>query len=57
MAHMGEKRNACKILAGKPKRKGPNRRSRCEDDNITFVCEIVWESMDRIRPSRDGDRR
>jgi hypothetical protein len=55
VAHVGEKRNACKILVGKPKRKGPRPRSRCEDD-ISFLCEIVGERMDRIRPSRDGDR-
>jgi hypothetical protein len=54
---MGEKRNACKILMGKPKRKGARRRGRCEDDNVTSVCEIVWESMDRIRPSGDWYRR
>jgi hypothetical protein len=44
-------------LVGKPKRKGPRRRNRCEDDNRTLLYEIVWESMDRICPSRGRDRR
>jgi len=43
--HGGEEK-CLQDFGGKPKRKGPRRRSRRENANITFHCEIVWESVD-----------
>ena len=39
--HGGEEK-CLQDFGGKPKRQGPRRLSRCENDNITFLCEIVW---------------
>jgi hypothetical protein len=47
---MGEKRNACRILVGKPEGKGPLRRPRRRwVDNIKIdLGEIEWDIMDWI---------
>jgi hypothetical protein len=47
VARMGEKRNACRILVGKPERKRPlGRRRRRLVDNIKMdLREIGWDSM------------
>jgi hypothetical protein len=40
---MGEKRNACKILVGKPERKRSLGRPRCRwDDNIKMDLRLDW---------------
>jgi trehalose utilization protein len=48
-ARMGEKRNAYKILVGKPEEKRPLRRprSRWVDNNIMDLGEIGWHGLDR----------
>jgi hypothetical protein len=47
---MGEKRNACRILVGKPEGKRPLGKPRCRwVDNIKMdLREIGWGGMDRI---------
>lgn len=39
---------------GNLKEKGPRRRSRCEDDNVTLLCDIVRESKDWIHSTGAG---
>jgi hypothetical protein len=55
---MGEKRNACKILVGKPEGKRPlGRRRRSWVDNITTdLREIGWGCMDWIDLAQDRDQ-
>jgi hypothetical protein len=54
---MGEKRNACRILVGKPEGKGPLGRPRCREDNIKMdLREIGWGGMDWIGLAQDGDQ-
>jgi hypothetical protein len=50
VARMGEKRNACRILVGKPEGKRPLGRSRRRwVDNIKMdYREIGWDGVDRI---------
>jgi hypothetical protein len=50
VAQMGQKRNACKILAGTPERKRPlGRPSRRWEDNIKIdLRDIGWGGMDWI---------
>jgi hypothetical protein len=47
---MGEKRNACRILVGKPEGKRPLRRPRCRlVDNIKMdLREVGWDGGDWI---------
>jgi len=44
--HMGEMRNACNILVGKPEGKRPHRKPKCRwEDNIRLhLREIGWEA-------------
>jgi hypothetical protein len=49
VAHMGEKRNACRILMGKPEGKRPLGRSRhWWNSNIKMnIREMGWDELDR----------
>jgi hypothetical protein len=59
VARMGEKRNAYKILVGKPEGKRPLRRPRRRwVDNIKMdLKEIGWNGMDCIDLAQDKDLR
>jgi hypothetical protein len=54
----GEKRNACRILVGKPERKRPLGKPRCRwVDNIKMdIREIGWDDMDWIDLAQDRDQ-
>jgi hypothetical protein len=56
---MGEKRNACRILVGKPERKRPLRRQRrMWAGNINMdLREIGWDGVDWIDMAQDRDKR
>jgi hypothetical protein len=58
VAQMGEKRNACRILVGKPEGKRPLRRPRCRwVDNIKIdLRERAWDGMDWIDLAQDRDQ-
>jgi hypothetical protein len=53
---MGEKRNVCSLLVGKPERKRPQGRSRCKwEDNIEMdLVEIRWAGVDWIGLAQDS---
>jgi hypothetical protein len=55
---MGEKRNAYRILVGKPERKRPlgRPRSRWEDNIKIDLREIRWGGMDWIDLAQDRDQ-
>jgi hypothetical protein len=55
---MGERRNACKILMGKPEGKRPLGRPRHKwVDNIKMdLREIGWDGMDRIVLAENRDQ-
>jgi hypothetical protein len=55
---MGEKRNACRILVGKPEGKRPLGRPRCWwEDNIKMdLRKIGWYGMDWIDLAQDRDQ-
>jgi hypothetical protein len=55
---MGEKRNAYRILVGKPEGKTPLERPRRRwVDNINMdLREIVWDGMDWIDVAQDRDQ-
>jgi hypothetical protein len=55
---MGEKRNACRILVGKPEGKRPLGRPRHRwEDNIKMeLREIEWGGMDLIDLAQDRDQ-
>jgi hypothetical protein len=57
VARMGEKRNACRILVGKPEGKRPLGRLRCrwEDNSRMDLREIGWGDMDCINLAQDRD--
>jgi hypothetical protein len=57
LARMGEKRNAYRILVGKPESKRPLRKPRCRwVDNIKMdLREIVWDDVDWIDLVQDRD--
>jgi hypothetical protein len=54
----GEKRNACRILMGKPEGKGSLERPRCRwEDNIKMnLREIGWGGMDWIDLAEDRNQ-
>ncbi|PNF18258.1 hypothetical protein B7P43_G16303 [Cryptotermes secundus] len=55
---MGEKRNACRILVGKPEGRRPLGRPSCRRvDNIKIdLGEIAWNGMDWTDLSLDRDQ-
>jgi hypothetical protein len=55
---MGEKRNAYRILVGKPDGKSPLGRPRRKwvDNIIMDLREIGWDGMDWIDPTQDRDQ-
>jgi hypothetical protein len=55
---MGEKRNACRILVGKPEGKRPpgRPRRRCVDNIKMDLREIGWDEVDRMDMTQDRDQ-
>jgi hypothetical protein len=55
---MGEKRNAYRLLVGKPEGRRPLRRPRCRwVDNIRMdLVEVGWGDVDWIGLAQDRDR-
>jgi hypothetical protein len=55
---VGVKKNACKILVGKPEEKRPlgRHRHRCEDNIKLDLREIGWGGMDWIYLTQDWDQ-
>jgi hypothetical protein len=58
VVRMGQKRNACRVLVGKPKRKRPLGRPRHRwEDNIKMdVRETGWGGMHWIHVAQDRDQ-
>jgi hypothetical protein len=58
IVRMGPKRNACRILVGKPEGKSPlGRPTRSFVDNIKIVLrEIGWGGVERIDLTHDRDQ-
>jgi hypothetical protein len=54
---MGEKRNAFRLLVGKPEGKRPlgRQRRRWVDNNKMDLREVVWSGMDWINLVQDTD--
>jgi hypothetical protein len=50
---MGEKRNACKILVGKPEAKRPRR---CVDNIKMYLRELGWDGMDWVYLAQNRDQ-
>jgi hypothetical protein len=55
---MGEKRNAYRLLVGKPEGKRPLERQRCRwVNNIKMdLLEIGWDGVDRIGLAQDRNK-
>jgi hypothetical protein len=55
---MGEKRNAYRILVGKPEGRSTlsRPRRRCEDNIIIYLRETGWGGMDWIDLAQDRDQ-
>jgi hypothetical protein len=58
VARIGEERNACRVLVGKPEGKKPLVRSRrrWEDNIMMDLGEIGWDGMDWIHLADDRDQ-
>jgi hypothetical protein len=58
VAQMGDKRNAYRILVGKPEGKRPLGRPRCRwvDSIIIDLREIGWDGVDWIEVAQDRDQ-
>jgi hypothetical protein len=59
VAQIGEKRNACKLLIGKPEGKRPleRQRRRWVDSSKMDLGEIGWGDVDWIGLAQDRDKR
>jgi hypothetical protein len=57
VARMGEKRNAYRLLVGKPEGRSPlgRPRRRCLDNTRMDVVEVGWGHMDWIGLAQDRD--
>jgi hypothetical protein len=57
-ARMGEMRNSCNILVGKPEGKSPlvMPAHRCEDNIRMDVRKVGWEGVDWIHLTLDRDQ-
>jgi hypothetical protein len=54
---MGERRDAYRVLVGRPQGLRPLGRARHRwEDNIKVVLEVVWEGMDWIDLAQNTDR-
>jgi hypothetical protein len=55
---MGEKRNAYRLLVGKPEGKRPLGRPRCRwvDNNRIYLGELGWGDVDWIGLAKDRNR-
>jgi hypothetical protein len=58
VARMGEKRNAYRLLVGKPEGRRPlgGPRRRCVDNIRTDLVEVEWGDVDWIGLAQDRDR-
>jgi hypothetical protein len=58
VARMGEKRNACRLLVGKPEGRRPlgRPRQRWVDNNRMYLVEIRWGGVDWIGLAQDRNR-
>jgi hypothetical protein len=58
IAHLGERRDACRVLVGKPERKRPLGRPRLRGEhNIKMnLQEVEWGGMDWIDLAQNRDR-
>ena len=58
VARMGERRDVCRVLVGKPegKRQLGRPRRRWEDNIKMNVQEVVWGGMDWIELAQDRNR-
>jgi hypothetical protein len=54
----GEKRNACRILVGKPEGKRPLEKLRCRwvNNNTMDLREIGWDGMNWINLAQERDQ-
>jgi hypothetical protein len=57
VARMGEKRNAYRVMVGKPEGKRPLKKPRCRSEDIKiYLREIGWAGMDWIQLAEDRDQ-
>jgi hypothetical protein len=58
VARMGEKRNACRILVGKPEGRRPlgKPRRRCVDNIKIDLREIGWDGVDWVDLAQDREQ-
>jgi hypothetical protein len=58
VACMGERRDACRVLVGKPEGKRPLGRHKCrwEDDIKMDLREMEWACMNWIYPAQDRNQ-
>jgi hypothetical protein len=57
VTHIGEKRNACRLLVGNPEGKRPLGRPRRKVDNVRMdLGEVGWGDVDWIGLAQDRNR-